>query len=717
MGGGRIAVTSRYLTRDGRPWLPATGEFHFSRYRRDRWREDLLKLRAGGLTGVSSYLFWLHHEETEGELSFAGDLDVRHFAELCAEAGLDFVARIGPWVHAEARNGGLPDWVLAGCVPRSNDPVYLARVRRWYAAVAEQLSGLDHAGGGPVIAVQIDNEYHGGDGHLRTLKDMAQEAGLVAPLWTATAWDGVDLAGTGLLPTYAGYADGFWFDADEGWPESCRTQFGFSHARDGISDGPTEFPFLTCELGGGMATAYHRRPVVTPDDVAAVALTKLGSGANMLGYYMFHGGTNPIGRHSTFQESRATGYPNDLPILSYDFQAPLGEHGQYRRHYHRLRRLHLMLADFGEVLAPMPMVLPGPSPLRWAVRSDGRSAFLFVNNHQPHEPLPSRDGVRFRLELPTTMVELPSLPVTVPAGASFCWPVNLRFAGVSILYATAQPICVVDDDCGRPVLVLAATEGVEAEVVLASGEVFRGLRPGTDCLISIGDDAKVLVLDSANADRLYRGDLGGRRRLLLCADGVVFDGGSLRLHTGRAEPSFSVFPPPSTPPEVAGARVESDVDGCFTRYAVVFDEPPVAPPALPFEQLRAAGQQPERAGVPEDSDFDEAAVYRIDIPAALRAAAYDVLLRLDWQADVGRAYQGDRLVADQFSQGEPWEISLSRLEPGDLTVRLLPVPGSQAELRQVTAVPSYAVTVTGTGWRAEPDWTAAHRPSTVAPRP
>lgn len=177
-----IEVTSRYLTRGGRPWFPVSGEFHYSRYPAGEWEEELLKMKAGGITVVASYVIWIHHEEIEGRVRFDGDRDLRRFAELCARHGLDFIPRIGPWVHAEVRNGGLPDWVSArDCVPRTDDPVYLEAVGGWFTAIAEQLRGLDRAHGGPIVAVQIENELYDQPGHLLTLKRMAQELGLSAP--------------------------------------------------------------------------------------------------------------------------------------------------------------------------------------------------------------------------------------------------------------------------------------------------------------------------------------------------------------------------------------------------------------------------------------------------------------------------------------------------------------------------------------------------------
>lgn len=110
--GDRIDVTSLYFTRNGKPWVPIMGEFHFSRYNREHWYEELCKMKAGGITLVSTYIFWIYHEEIEGEFDFSGDNDLRAFILECKRAGLEVVIRIGPWAHGECRNGGFPDWLL-----------------------------------------------------------------------------------------------------------------------------------------------------------------------------------------------------------------------------------------------------------------------------------------------------------------------------------------------------------------------------------------------------------------------------------------------------------------------------------------------------------------------------------------------------------------------------------------------------------------------------
>ena len=110
-------------------------------------------------------------------------------------------------------------------------------------------------------------------------------------------------------------------------------------------------PYLTAEIGGGIEDTYHRRPVIAPDDIAAMVPVMLGSGVNLYGTYMFQGGENPDGIRTTLEESQATGYPNDLPIKSYDFQAPLGEFGEERTSLRRLKVFQYFLNDFGAELS------------------------------------------------------------------------------------------------------------------------------------------------------------------------------------------------------------------------------------------------------------------------------------------------------------------------------------------------------------------------------
>src|SRR5262245_27734059 len=96
-----LSLTSRHLLRDGRPWIPVSGELHYSRVPRHRWAERLRFLRSGGVTVVSTYVPWIHHVPSPGAPRFDGNLDIAAFVDLSRATGLEVVLRIGPWVHGE----------------------------------------------------------------------------------------------------------------------------------------------------------------------------------------------------------------------------------------------------------------------------------------------------------------------------------------------------------------------------------------------------------------------------------------------------------------------------------------------------------------------------------------------------------------------------------------------------------------------------------------
>lgn len=591
--GRTIDVNSRYLLLDGRPWLGVMGEFHFSRYPEKYWDDELLKMKAGGVEIVSTYVFWIHHEEIQGQFDWTGQRNLRRFVELIGRRGLFALIRCGPWAHGECRNGGLPDWILTQCQVRSNDPVYLDHVRRFYGEIAQQLDGLLWKDGGPVIGIQLENEYwaHGegrGEAHILTLKRIAQEVGLDVPLYTATGWGPVRLPQDEVLPVYGGYPDGFWDREIEGYREEYKVHYFFQHERNDHTIGDdlraerrvidnvdrSRYPYLTCEMGGGMHASYHRRPRLSADDIAAMAWVTVGSGGNLQGYYMYHGGSNPEGKLTTLQESQATGYPNDMPIVNYDMQAPLREFGQSNRSYHILRSLHLFLHDFGHDLAPLVSLLPpdGPTRLsdltsvRWAVRADERHGYLFVNNYQRFAALGEKPDVQFKIELADGPLLIPETgTITIPSGAYFLWPFNMDLGGVLLRYATAEPLCRLEDQDGRPVYVFFAAHGIEAELNFEAQNVsaiscargvavkdekrwiVRDLEPGTGCVIRVeskeGKTITLLVLTHEQALRAWKGEFAGRERLVLSRDDLLFDDGRLRVRTrAENETELLVFP-------------------------------------------------------------------------------------------------------------------------------------------------------------------------------
>ena len=132
--GKEIRVNNLYMEEEGIPQLPVMGEFHYNRTDHRYWRDALLKMKASGINIVATYCIWSLHEEVEGELSWEGHLNLRCFVELCKELDMKVHLRFGPYCNAEIKNGGLPDWIVSNknLVTRSNDPLYLEYVRRYY---------------------------------------------------------------------------------------------------------------------------------------------------------------------------------------------------------------------------------------------------------------------------------------------------------------------------------------------------------------------------------------------------------------------------------------------------------------------------------------------------------------------------------------------------------------------------------------------------------
>ena len=461
--GEEINVTSRYFTRNGKPWIGVMGEFHFSRYSRENWHRELAKMKAGGITIVSTYLFWIYHEEIEGKMDFGGDNDIRAFIEECKDVGLDVVIRIGPWAHGECRNGGFPDWLLKKDYKlRDNNEEYLAVVKKWYQSIYNEVKGLFYKDGGNIIAVQIENEFVDNAEHLAKLKEIAVECGFIAPIYTVTGWNsasGAKIPVDEVVPVFGGYCEAPWENHMNRLSPSPHYFFNRMRNDSAIgtdliaktqSDGwqlPYErYPFATCELGGGIEVTHHRRPIIKPMDIYAVSLVKLGDGNNLVGYYMYHGGTNKIGELSTFNETKVTGYPNDYPILSYDFQAPLSEYGEVREQYGLLNMLHMFVNDFGEEFAPMIAVDSGntvaaddTNSLRYGMRTDGKRGFVFVNHYQRLTELADIENAVISAE----NVEFP--PIDVKGEVSFFMPFNMKMGDSVLEYATAQPLCKCDD--------------------------------------------------------------------------------------------------------------------------------------------------------------------------------------------------------------------------------------------------------------------------------
>ncbi len=714
--GSTVTVDSYSLRLDGKPWTPVMGEFHYSRYPENEWREELLKMKAGGIDIVATYVFWIHHEEIEGEFDFSGRRNLRRFIETAGKVGLKAIVRCGPWCHGEVRNGGLPDWILEkGWQVRSDDPNYLGKVKILYGKIAEQLNGLLWKDGGPVIGIQLENEYGGSAQHLLNLKRIAREVGLDVPLYTRTGWPRMrDQMPFGeILPLFGVYAEGFWDRQITPMPGNYWSGFYFTALRTDSAIATDQlgeriardeadvarYPYLTCEIGGGMMNSYHRRILIYPADVESTTLVKLGSGSTSPGYYMYHGGVNPQGKLTTLMESQATPITNwnDMPVKNYDFQAPLGQYGQVRPHYHLLRRLHLFLNEWGHVLAGMPTFMPDERPsgrdgvtiLRWSVRSNGESGLVFVNNYQRLQLMPARDNVQFTLKLPLGAITFPDEPVTVPSDARFFWPFNFDLGyGVKLSWATAQPVCAVEVDNVRTVF-FAETPGVASRFAL-DGQVCT-VKPGRDAALKLpGKDGKtvqIVLLGDKDSLALWKGFWKRRERVFLTNANMVVDGDVLKLTSSNPDDlEVGMYPAPAAV-TVDGEKLDSKPDGIFERF--IPNTPRKVSYEVKFENIKPAGPVREIplgkidtpvAAAPVDADFEQAAVWQIELPNEIDLSL-DPILRLHYVGDVARVMLNGKFVTDDFYSGRPLDIGLSRHAPdpdesglnGDLQIVILPL--------------------------------------------
>lgn len=627
----QVTWDSRSLIIDGRRVIPVMGEIHYSRVPADEWREEVQKMKQGGVTIIATYVFWNHIEEQEAIYDWSGQRDLRTFLQVCQDEQMPVILRIGPFCHGEVRNGGIPDWIFdKGCKVRSMDTGFLFFVERLYRQIYTQVAGLQWKDGGPVIACQFDNEYRGSGDYLMALKRMALNIGFDLPFYTRTGWPELSkpVPFGEMIPLYGDYADGFWERSLKETAGNYYKAFNFKGFRSStaigtdllgqqqetVTRGDGEYPFFTCELGGGMATAYHRRPYIYTEDTYSMAVVKLGSGSNLLGYYMYHGGTNPEGMTTLNenQRTRATNY-NDLPVKNYDFQAPLGEFGQPHPSYYALRPLHLFVHDWAEILAPMEPTFLSPQDLskgedrqlRWAVRSKNNQGFIFINNYERLQSLSTKKNVR----LEACGVRLP--PLTIPSGTICILPVNID----GIRYATAQLVAKRD---GR--IYLEQIPGLPTTLCMSDGQTLKNLKPsGPERPVY----KNIYLLTRTEAEHLF---------------------------LAEAEKKLSS---PSLPMPIWEKLSE----------------------AGPLRDIAIGVQKVAEA--PTDDDFLQAAVYRIQLPQSVLTGRN--LLSIDYKGDCARLYdtQG-RLIADHFNNGHPFLYGLWRLSSGETTLqlRILPMQSS-----------------------------------------
>lgn len=559
--GKEVRINNLYWEEGGKPKLPVMGEFHYNRMDERYWRENLMKMKASGIDIVSTYNLWILHEEFEGRQNWQGRNNLRKFVELCKELGLKVHLRLGPYCNAEIRNGGFPDWVEKNVSfrNRTNDPVYLEYVRYWYRSLFKQVEGLLYKDGGPVVAIQLENEYVT-EGmvipHIMALKKIAIEEGFDVPVYSMTHWMMSDYPKGEVIP-YAGYyLETPWISyGDKENPTTEQEYFSYNRISDNIGndfikttgkvetlDGAgSDAPYFTCEVGVGTPNYYMRRAVV-PEELAGETITlRLGCGVNLMGYYVYVGQTDPIGIQYTTARQTAR--------VSNDYQAPIREFGSLGASMIETKKMNYFMNDFGEKLVTMKSYLPvsnkDRSNLQWAVRTDGNSGYLFCSNYLYKHSRPDYKGVQFKIRLKDEEVKLPTESTTIENGSYFFWPFNIEMNGALLDYATAQPVCRMKDgdietyfffeDDNIPAE-FCWNDGNIRDIKINSGKVSKvknnlkvgNLRAGKDCVMEVlkkdGGRIRVVVLTEKESDLIWRGKLNGKDFVALSSSMLMTDG-------------------------------------------------------------------------------------------------------------------------------------------------------------------------------------------------
>jgi beta-galactosidase GanA len=365
---------------DGKPFQIISGEMHPARIPRVYWRQRIRMAKAMGCNTIAAYVFWNYLETSKGHFDFHSESrDIAAFIRIAQQEGMWVLLRPGPYVCAEWDFGGLPDYLLStpDIKVRCSDPRYLEAVRRYVRALSAQITPLLVTHGGPILLVQVENEYgsYGNDKtYLETLRKLWMSNGVNVPFYTA------DGAAPAMLE--AGNLKGAAIGLDPGVNEG-----DFEQAAKWNPDVPS----FSSETYPGWLTHWGEQWATTDTADILQQVKFLLDTKRSFNLYVVHGGTN-FG-FTAGANSGGKGFEPD--VTSYDYDAPIDEQGRATPKYMALRRL---IGSYGgnlpDVPAPIPvMTVPAFTPEVYASIWDVLPQAVYEVQPQPFEALGQNQGL------------------------------------------------------------------------------------------------------------------------------------------------------------------------------------------------------------------------------------------------------------------------------------------------------------------------------------
>ncbi|MCH5223533.1 MAG: beta-galactosidase [Muribaculaceae bacterium] len=328
---------------NGEPYVIKAAELHYPRIPKEYWDQRIKLSKALGMNTVCLYTFWNVHEPQEGQFDFSGQNDIRSFIELCKDNGLNVILRPGPYVCAEWEMGGLPWWLLKkkDIKLRDNDPYFLERVNEFQKALAKEVGDLTLSNGGPIIMIQVENEY-GSYGenkeYVSNIRDMLRKN-----------------FGENVIMFQCDWSSNFTLNGldDLVWTMNFGTGADVDQQFADLKNLRPESPLMCSEFWSGWFDKWGAAHETRPADEMIKGIDDMLSRGISFSLYMTHGGTN----WGHWAGANSPGYAPD--VTSYDYDAPISESGQTTDKYWALREL---LTKYNEG-KPMPKVPETITPI------------------------------------------------------------------------------------------------------------------------------------------------------------------------------------------------------------------------------------------------------------------------------------------------------------------------------------------------------------------